>query len=129
MLGCVLQHNFVYKNNTIPSSRHALTYKFVNTVVQTTYIYIYILYITSPELPITRGSPGQTVQSGRAEPGPSVYKRRPEVLGFSFSCPSRFISDNAHPNACDGRVGVLGPTAHPGLPLKVFLGVERCHQL
>jgi hypothetical protein len=25
-----------------------------------------------------------------------------------------------------GRVGVLGPTAHPGLPLKVFLGVGRC---
>jgi hypothetical protein len=23
-------------------------------------------------------------------------------------------------------VGVLGPTAHPGLPLKVFLGVGRC---
>jgi hypothetical protein len=27
------------------------------------------------------------------------------------------------------RVGVLGPTAHPGLPLKVFLGVGRCRQL
>jgi hypothetical protein len=26
-------------------------------------------------------------------------------------------------------VGVLGPTAHPGLPLKVFLGVGRCCQL
>jgi hypothetical protein len=26
-------------------------------------------------------------------------------------------------------VGVLGPTAHPGLPLKVFLGVGRCRQL
>jgi hypothetical protein len=26
-------------------------------------------------------------------------------------------------------VGVLGPTAHPGLPLKVFLGVGRCHRL
>jgi hypothetical protein len=24
-------------------------------------------------------------------------------------------------------VGVLGPTAHPGLPLKVFLGVGRCY--
>jgi hypothetical protein len=23
-------------------------------------------------------------------------------------------------------LGVLGPTAHPGLPLKVFLGVGRC---
>jgi hypothetical protein len=26
-------------------------------------------------------------------------------------------------------VGVLGPTAHPGLPLKVFLGVGRCRRL
>jgi hypothetical protein len=26
-------------------------------------------------------------------------------------------------------VGVLGPTAHPGLPLKVLLGVERCYRL
>jgi hypothetical protein len=26
-------------------------------------------------------------------------------------------------------VGVLGPTAHPGLPLKVFLGVGRCYRL
>jgi ABC-type phosphate transport system permease subunit len=24
-------------------------------------------------------------------------------------------------------VGVLGPTAHPGLPLKVLLGVGRCY--
>jgi hypothetical protein len=33
---------------------------------------------------ITRGSPGQTVQSGRAGPGPDVYKIGPGVLGFSF---------------------------------------------
>jgi hypothetical protein len=26
-------------------------------------------------------------------------------------------------------VGVLGPTAHPGMPLKVFLGVGRCRRL
>jgi hypothetical protein len=26
-------------------------------------------------------------------------------------------------------VGVLGPTAHPGLPLEVFLGVGWCHRL
>jgi hypothetical protein len=35
--------------------------------------------------------------------------------------PSRQISE--------GAVGVLGPTAHPGLPLKVFLGVGRCRRL
>jgi hypothetical protein len=28
-----------------------------------------------------------------------------------------------------GGVDVLGPTAHPGLPLKVFLGVGRCRRL
>jgi hypothetical protein len=28
-----------------------------------------------------------------------------------------------------GAVGVLDPTAHPGLPLKVFLGVGRCQRL
>ena len=27
------------------------------------------------------------------------------------------------------NVDVLGPTAHPGLPLKVFLGVGRCRRL
>jgi hypothetical protein len=26
-------------------------------------------------------------------------------------------------------VGVLGPTAHPGLPLKVLFGVGRCYRL
>jgi hypothetical protein len=31
------------------------------------------------------------------------------------------------PRTC--AVGVLGPTAHPGLPLKVFLGVGRCRRL
>jgi hypothetical protein len=31
---------------------------------------------------------------------------------------------------CPARiVGVLGPTAHPGLPLEVFLGVGRCRRL
>jgi hypothetical protein len=29
-------------------------------------------------------------------------------------------------NQNETNVGVLGPTAHPGLPLKVFLGVGRC---
>jgi hypothetical protein len=51
------------------------------------YIYIYILYIRSPGLTITRGSSGQTVQSGRAGPGPDVYKRKSVLLGISFSCP------------------------------------------
>jgi transposase InsO family protein len=31
--------------------------------------------------------------------------------------------------ADDEDVGVLGLTAHPGLPLKVFLGVGRCYRL
>jgi hypothetical protein len=59
--------------------------------------YIYSLYIKSHdhELPITKGSSGRTVQSGRAGPGPDVYKTRPGVLRFSFSCSTRFISDDA----------------------------------
>jgi hypothetical protein len=47
-------------------------------------IYIYSLYIKSPGLPITRGSPSRTVQSGRAGPDSNVYKTGPGVLGFSF---------------------------------------------
>jgi hypothetical protein len=26
-------------------------------------------------------------------------------------------------------IGVLGPTAHPGLPLEVLFGVGRCYRL
>jgi hypothetical protein len=48
---------------------------------------LYILYIRSSGLSITRGSPNQTVQSGRAGPSPDVYKRKSGVLGFSFSRP------------------------------------------
>jgi hypothetical protein len=49
--------------------------------------------------PITKGSPGQTVQSGRAGPGPDVYKRKSVVLGSVFHAPSRFISDGGCPIA------------------------------
>jgi hypothetical protein len=42
------------------------------------------LYIRSPGLPITRGSPGRTVHTGRAGPDPDVYKTGLGVLGFSF---------------------------------------------
>jgi hypothetical protein len=48
------------------------------------YIYIYSLYIRSLVLPITRGSPGRTVQSGRAGPDLDVYKTGPGVIGFCF---------------------------------------------
>jgi hypothetical protein len=41
----------------------------------------------SPGLPITKESPGQTMQFGRAGPGPDVYKRKSVVLGISFSHP------------------------------------------
>jgi hypothetical protein len=51
------------------------------------YNILYRLYIRSPELPITKVSTGQTVQSGRAGPGPDVYKRKSVVLGISFSRP------------------------------------------
>ena len=41
------------------------------------------------------------------------------------------VADDGVDNAdiSSGSVGVLGPTAHPGLPLKVFLGVGRCRRL
>src|SRR5688572_9951332 len=38
-----------------------------------------------------------------------------------------WIVDTPLPGA--PAVGVSGPTAHPGLPLKVFLGVGRCRRL
>jgi hypothetical protein len=42
------------------------------------------IYIMSLGLPITRVSPGQTGPFGRVGPGPGVYKRRLEALGFGF---------------------------------------------
>jgi hypothetical protein len=59
-----------------------LQFNHLNPIIYTPYIYS--LYIRSPELPITRGSPGRTVQSGRAGPHPDVYKTGLEVIGFSF---------------------------------------------
>jgi hypothetical protein len=38
-----------------------------------------------------------------------------------------WIDDTPLPGA--PAVGVLGPTAHPGLPLRVLLGVGRCYRL
>jgi hypothetical protein len=38
-----------------------------------------------------------------------------------------WIIDTPLPGA--PTVGVLGPTAHQGLPLEVFLGVGRCRRL
>jgi hypothetical protein len=38
-----------------------------------------------------------------------------------------WISDTLLPGA--PVVGVLGPTAHPGLPLEVLFGVGRCYRL
>jgi hypothetical protein len=73
-----------------------------------TELYIYILYIRSPVLPITRGSPGQTVQSGRAGPGSHVYIRKSGVLGFSFHVRRRRLPDSARSggapaSGCGGR--------------------------
>jgi hypothetical protein len=38
-----------------------------------------------------------------------------------------WIDDTPLPGA--PAVGVLGPTAHPGLPLKVLFGVGQCYRL
>jgi hypothetical protein len=79
------------------------------------------LYIRSPGLPITRGSPGQTVQSGRAEPGPHVYKRKSGVLGFSFHAPSRFIINGA----CDDGGCPIARAAVDPRPVAMVAAVPR----
>jgi hypothetical protein len=50
-----------------------------------TLIHIYSLYIWSPGLPITRGSPGPTVSSGSAAPGVDGYKKTSGHQGLGFS--------------------------------------------
>jgi hypothetical protein len=47
-------------------------------------LYIYRLYITSPRLPITRRSSGQTVQSGRADQVWAAIKTLPRRQGLGF---------------------------------------------
>jgi hypothetical protein len=67
-----------------------------------------------PELPITGGSPGQTVSSGWAGLGPGVYKRRLGALGFSFSRPTS-IHEQRRPPRCVRRRR-LPKTARDGAP-------------
>jgi hypothetical protein len=40
---------------------------------------------------------------------------------------SRISKNNFKPTYILVNVGVLGPTAHPGLPLMVLFGVGRCY--
>jgi hypothetical protein len=63
---------------------------------------LYILYIMSHVLLITKGSSGQTVSSSHARPGPGVYKRRPGVLEFSFWHPTPIHERQRHQGVCDG---------------------------
>jgi hypothetical protein len=84
-------------------------------------LYIDRLYIRSPGLPITRGSPSQTVQSGRAGPGPHVYKRKSGVLGFSFHVPSRFINDGA----CDDGGCLIARAAVDHRPVATVAAAPR----
>jgi hypothetical protein len=76
----------------------------------------------------TRRSPCHEMRSRRREKlqknGSSGKEGIPDdvIVGKLKSRLSR-KQDNAE------SVGVLGPTAHPGLPLKVFLGVGRCRRL
>jgi hypothetical protein len=67
----------------------------------------------------------------------TIYDARelPEVStagsGIGRGVTSGIRADSRGFWACGGVrvVGVLGPTAHPGLPLKVFLGVGRRRRL
>jgi hypothetical protein len=49
--------------------------------------------------------------------------------GLTTFCGFHPLELSTHPIGLFPVVGVLGPTAHPGLPLKVFLGVGRCRRL
>jgi hypothetical protein len=53
----------------------------------------------------------------------SLSKKKTVNQNYSFDYSRIPYNSNAN------FVGVLGPTAHPGLPLKVLLGVGRCFQL
>jgi hypothetical protein len=65
--------------------------------------------------PPPRGGPGEPRQPQQQEGGGGgAFPRVDGEVNVIFSGHS---------------VGVLGPTAHPGLPLKVFLGVGRCQRL
>jgi hypothetical protein len=57
-------------------------------------------------------------KGGGLDPFETVFRVNPAVLG-----------NKSREKLGTLTVGVLGPTAHPGLPLKVFLGVGRCRQL
>jgi hypothetical protein len=63
---------------------------------------------------IPHGPPGRTEDAGR----------RDFIVGLRLAAKRT----KGGPRGMES-VGVLGPTAHPGLPLKVFLGVGRCRRL
>jgi hypothetical protein len=74
-------------------------------------------------------------QSGPRAPGAPAHPMPPPQDPFGSFDFSRAVTSLSlshlslsHISLSCG-VGVLGPTAHPGLPLKVFLGVGRCRQL
>jgi hypothetical protein len=67
-----------------------------------------------------------------------VVERREEGHALPIQRPVYFISEvlsetkTRYPQIQKllyAVVGILGPTAHPGLPFKVFLGVGRCRRL
>jgi hypothetical protein len=56
-----------------------------------------------------------------------IPKRRQEVTINTTK--RHHVQTQAYPHYLVGPVGVLGPTAHPGLPLEVLFGVGRCYRL
>jgi hypothetical protein len=63
---------------------------------------------------------------GREESPPRVNSHRSGDKKKMMKKVVYYETDSLSPST---SVGVLGPTAHPGLPLKVFLGVGRCQRL
>jgi hypothetical protein len=82
------------------------------------YIYIYILYITSPRLLIAGGSSVLMLHSVYPHQVPAVYGRIPRVLGFSFDVPLRFTSRDGSREARDD-CSSQGARGGGGSPMRV----------
>jgi hypothetical protein len=94
-----------------------------------------LIFLNPTQVQLIRGNPRYTLMTPE------------EVIGnfVSFECMikgSKKINELDEPSMSEAQpvafkateekkesVGVLGPTAHPGLPLKVFFGVGRCRRL
>jgi hypothetical protein len=81
------------------------------------------------DFPIHAGSLGpHRAHAQHGACGPRVASATSTTTATVEPTSTRGCAEATTPGVGD-VVGVLGPTAHPGLPLKVFLGVGRCRRL